>query len=183
MYWILAAICLLLLLLVPRLRPAAIAGLVILSALLLWGVIERVRGTDSANVAERGRPSTPAAITQSFPVDDIELTQVELTGAGAPFQLTGRATNRSAQMRLKSFMVDITRHDCFEGALDPSGCIVRWHSRQWVEVGVPPQGARDFVTSIWERGDVTRLQGEARDEFKVIAASGEPHQGSVNLER
>jgi hypothetical protein len=84
-------------------------------------------------------------------------------------------------MRLKSFMLDITRHDCFEGALDPSGCVVRWHSRQWVEVSVPPQEARDFVTSIWERGDVTRLIGKSRDEFKVIAASGEPHERSVPL--
>ena len=183
MYWILAAICLLLLLLVPRLRPAAIAGLVILGALLLWGVVERVLGTDSANAPERGRPSTPAAVTQNFPVEDIELNQVELTGAGAPFRLTGRVTNRSAQMRLKSFMLDITRHVCFEGALDPSGCVVRWHSRQWVEISVPPQETRDFATSVWERGDVTRLQGKGRDEFELIAASGEPHQGSANLER
>lgn len=183
MYWILAAICLLLLLLVPRLRPAAIAGLVILGALLLWGVIERVRGTDAANAPERGRPSAPASVAQSFPVTNVELNHIELTGAGAPFRLAGRVTNTSAQMRLKSFMLDITRHDCYEGALDPSGCIVRWHSRQWVEVGVPPQEARDFVTSIWERGDVTRVQGKARDEFKVIAASGEPQQGSLTLER
>lgn len=183
MYWILAAICLLLLLLVPRLRPAAIAGLVILSALLLWGVIERVRGTDSADTIERGRPSTPAAITQSFPIEDIELSGVLLTGAGAPFKLAGRVSNASAQMRLKSFMVDITRHDCYEGALDPSGCVVRWHSRQWVEVGVPPQQARDFDTSIWERGDATRLMGQSRDEFKIVAASGEPQVGSTPLER
>lgn len=183
MYWILAAICLFLLLLVPRLRPAAIAGLVILGALLLWGVIERVRGNDPANLPERGRPSTPAAVTQTFPVEDLELNEIALTGAGAPFKLSGRVTNNSAHMRLKSFMLDITRHDCYEGALDPSGCVVRWHSRQWVEVGVPPQEARDFVTSIWERGDVTRVQGKARDEFKIIAASGEPHHGSATLER
>jgi hypothetical protein len=183
MYWILAAICLLALLMVPRLRPAAVAGLVILGALLLWGVIERVRGTDPADLPERGRPSTPAAVTQSFPLEDVVLDTVELTGAGAPFKLSGRVSNASAQMRLKSFMIDITRHDCYEGALDPSGCVVRWQSRQWVEVGVPPQEARDFVTSIWERGDVTRVVGKSRDAFKVIAASGEPHEGSAIVER
>lgn len=183
MYWILAAICLLVMLLVPRLRPVAAVGGLILGALLLWGVIERVRGTDPADVLERGRPTTPATATRPFALEDIDLSQVALSGGGAPFKLAGRVTNRSAQMRLKSFMLDITRRDCYEGALDPSGCVLRWHSRHWIEVGVPPQQARDFATSIWERGDATRVLGSAKDEFQIVAASGEPVAGSLPLER
>ena len=183
-YWILAAIFLLVMLAVPKMRPVAAVGCVILGGLLLWGVIERVRGIDPGTVPERGRPTTPAAATQSFPLEELQLSDLKLEGGGAPFRLTGRAANQSTELRLKSLMLDISRRDCYEGALDPSGCAVIWRGRHWVKVSVPPQQARDFATSIWARGDAARVVGTKRDEFQIVAASAEPaSRESQSLER
>jgi hypothetical protein len=184
MYWILAAIFLLLMFAVPKLRPVAVVGCVILGGLLLWGVIERLRGTDPASLPERGRPTTPAAVTRTFPLEDLQLSDLKLEGGGAPFKFTGRVMNQSAEMRLKSMMLDITRRDCYEGALDPSGCVVIWRGRHWIELAVPPQQARDFASSIWARGDASRVVGTTRDDFKIVTASGEPaRQENSPIER
>ena len=183
-YWILAAIFLLVMLAVPKMRPVAAVGCVILGGLLLWGVIERVRGIDPDTVPERGRPTTPATATQTFPLEELQLSDLKLEGGGAPFRLTGRAANQSTELRLKSLMLDISRRDCYEGALDPSGCAVIWHGRHWVKVSVPPQQARDFAISIWARGDAARVVGTKRDEFQIVAASAEPSsRESQSLER
>ncbi len=178
MYWILAALFLLVMLAVPRLRPVAVIGCVILGGMLLWGVFERVRGTDPDNQPERGRPTTPAAMSQALPPEDLELVGLKLSGGGAPFRLTGEVMNRSSNLRLKSFMLDIRRRDCYEGALDPSGCVVLWGVRQWIELSVPPQQTREFAISIWARGDAPRAVGTLRDDFKVVTASGEPGTSS-----
>jgi hypothetical protein len=183
-YWILAAIFLLLMLAVPKMRPVAAVGCVILGGLLLWAVIERVRGPDPGAVPERGRPTTPVTATRTFPLEELQLSNLKLEGGGAPFRLTGRATNRSTELGLKSLMLDISRRDCHEDALDPSGCAVIWRGRHWVEVSVPPQQARDFATSIWARGDAARVVGTTRDDFQIVAASAEPApQESHSLER
>jgi hypothetical protein len=173
MYWILAAIFLLVMLAVPRLRPIAIVGCVILGGLLAWGVAQRLRGTDPAQLPERGRPTTPAIRLQAVPVEQVKISGLQLTGGGAPFRLTGRVMNVSETIRLKSFMLDISRRDCHPDTLDPSGCAILWHGRQWIELSVPPQEERDFAVSIWARGDAPRQLGTLRDAFEVVAASGE----------
>jgi hypothetical protein len=173
MYWILATLFLLVMLAVPRLRPIAVVGCVILGGLLVWGVAQRLRGTDPAQLPERGRPTTPATILQTLPIEQVKVSNLQLTGGGAPFRLTGRVMNESATLRLKSFMLDISRRDCHSDSLDPSGCALLWHVRQWIELSVPPQEERDFAVSIWARGDAPRQLGTLRDTFDVAAASGE----------
>ncbi len=179
MYWILAALLLIVMLAVPKLRPVALVGLMILGAMLAWGMLERLRGVDPDQQVERGRPTTPATMLQAIPEEEIELHDLTLSGGGAPFRLTGSVSNQSSSVRLTSLMLDITRRDCHEGALDPSGCTVLWQTRQWVELSVPPQERRDFAVSIWARGEAPRAVGTTQDEFKIIAASGQP----VKVER
>jgi hypothetical protein len=173
MYWILAAVFLLIMLAVPRLRPIALVGCVILGGLLAWGVAQRLRGTDPAQLPERGRPTTPATVLQSLPIEQVKISGLQLTGGGAPFRLSGRVMNESETLRLKSFMLDISRRDCHAGALDPSGCALLWRGRHWIELSVPPQEEREFAVSIWARGDAPRQLGTARDEFEIVAASGD----------
>lgn len=174
MYWILAVILLIVMLAAPKLRPAALVGFVILIGMLGWGVLGRLRGGDAVQQPERGRPTTPAATLQAFPLDGIRLDNFALSGGGAPFQLTGRVANESSDLLLTSMTLDIVRRDCYEGALDPSGCALLWQTRQWIDLFVPPQEERNIATTIWARGDAPRAVGTVRDEFKLVAASGRP---------
>lgn len=174
MYWVLAAIFLLVALAVPKLRPIGIVGSVILGLMLGWGVLQRLRSQEPGDLPVRGSPASPATVSSPFPLTDLQVANLHLSGSGAPFELRGHITNESAQMRLKSFTVEIARRDCFEGALDPSGCAVLWQSRQWVELTLPPGTDREFSSSFWARGDVPRVRGTIQDEIRVVAAEGEP---------
>jgi hypothetical protein len=173
MYWILAALFLLVTLTVPRLRPFAVVGCVILGGMLTWAVIQRVRDTDPGQLQERGRPTTPAALVRSIPLEQVELNDAKLTGGGAPFKFTGRVANHSSTLQLKSLMLDISRRDCHASALEPSGCAPGWRGRHWVELSVPPNQERQFAVSIWARGDAPRSLGTVHDEFEIVAANGE----------
>lgn len=175
MYWILATIFILIALVVPRLRPVGVIGCVLLGAMLLWGVLDRLRGgsQDEPPVQQRGRPTSPGTMMQPVAFDEIVVDQLELTGSGAPYELKGRIENKSGTV-LRSVTMLVTRRDCFEGALDPTGCVVQWQDRHWMPVSVPPGQTRDFATSVWMRGAAPRARGTLKDSFEVVAASGEP---------
>ena len=46
---------------------------------------------------------------------------------------------------LRSVTIRVTRRDCYEGALDPSGCAMLWQDEHWIPVAVPAGQSRDFV--------------------------------------
>lgn len=173
MYWVLASVLLIIALTVPRLRPIAIGGGVVLGLMLGWGVLQRLRSHEPAQLPTRGSPTSPASVVSPFPAEQLEASNLRLTG-GAPFELQGHIANRSADMRLKSFTVTIARRDCYEGALDPSGCVVLWQGQQWVELALAPGEGREFSSSFWTRGEVPRVRGTIQDEIRIIAAEGEP---------
>jgi hypothetical protein len=174
-YWILATIFILIALVVPRLRPIGVIGCILLGAMLTWGVVQRLRGSsdaEQAQVQQRGRPSSPAATLRNIAPDQVVVGDLQLVGSGAPFQLRGRIENKSNAL-LKSVTILITRRDCFDGALDPTGCAVLWQDRHWVSVAIPPQQARDFSSSIWMRGGAPGGRGTIKNYFEVVAAAGE----------
>jgi hypothetical protein len=175
-YWILATIFLVIALAVPRWRPIGVVGCVILGVMLAWGMVQRLRGNDSTqtqSTQQRGRPATPAAALQSVSLDLVVAEDLQLSGGGAPYDLKGRITNRSRDVLLKSVTIRMTRRDCYEGALDPTGCALLWQDQHWTAVAIPPGQAREFATSIWMRGAAPRPRGTSRDTFEVIAATGE----------
>jgi len=142
--------------------------------MLLWGVIDRLRGgsDDEPVVQQRGRPTSPATALQTISAESIVVDSLQLTGGGAPFEFSGRIENKSDAL-LRSVTVLVTRRDCFEGALDPSGCVVLWQDRHWVPLSVPPKQTRDFSTAVWMRGAAPRARGTLEDSFEVVAATGE----------
>lgn len=174
MYWILAAICLLIAFAVPRLRPAGIVGCVLLFVMLGWGMIQRWRAAGPSHPPAREAPVTPGSSLGSFPLDAVSASQLQLTGGGAPFQLRGQLANASRDWTLRSVTLQVTRRDCFSGALDPSGCDALWQTQQWISLSVPPQEMRHIATSIWAHGSAPRIRGTAQDSFKIVAATGEP---------
>jgi len=97
---------------------------------------------------------------------------VKMSGGGAPFELRGRIENKS-DAQLKSVTLLVTRRDCFEGALDPTGCAVLWRDKHWISIVIPPGEARDFSSQVWMRGAAPRVRGTLKDSSEVVAASGE----------
>jgi hypothetical protein len=172
-YWVLAAIFLLIALTLPRWRFVGVTGTVVLVLMLGWGMLERLRDTDPADAAGRGSPAAPTAAVRPLPLTSLKAVNLRLTGSGAPFELRGHVTNLSSGMRLKSFSVQIERRDCYAEALDPSGCVTLWTGRQWVELALNPGQDREFSSSFWARGEVPRSRGQIRDEILIVAADGE----------
>jgi hypothetical protein len=174
-YWILATIFIVIALAVPRYRPIGIVGCVLLGAMLTWGVVQRLRApVDDVQpqVQQRGRSTSPAAALQIIAPEQVVVENMKLSGSGAPFEVHGRIENKSDAL-LKSITLLVTRHDCFEGALEPTGCTVLWQDRHWISIAIPPGEARDFSNAVWMRGAAPRERGTVKDTFEVVAASGE----------
>ncbi|WP_153067422.1 hypothetical protein [Steroidobacter cummioxidans] len=184
-YWILATIFILVALAVPRLRPVGIVGCVVLGAMLTWAVVQRLRApADDAQptVQQRGRPTSPAAALQVIAPDQVHVADMKMSGGGAPFELRGRIENTS-DVQLKSVTLLVTRLDCFEGALDPTGCIVLWQDRHWIPIAIPPGATRDFSSSVWMRGTAPGVRGTLKDSFEVVGASGESPPPDTKADR
>jgi hypothetical protein len=174
-YWILATVFIVVALTIRRLRPLGIVGCIVLATMLGWGMVQRLRGNDggqSRAVEQRGRPSSPATALRSVPLSMVTADNLRLTGGGAPFELKGRIANQSSYM-LRSVTIRLTRRDCYEGALDPSGCAKLWQDERWISIVVPPRQSQDFVDVIWMHGDALRTRGTVQDTFELIAAAGE----------
>ncbi|HEY5756392.1 MAG TPA: hypothetical protein VIU34_11250 [Steroidobacter sp.] len=159
---------------VPRYRPVGVIGCVLLGAMLTWGVVQRLRAPpddDQPQVQQRGRPTSPAAAVQIIALEQVQV-DMKVSGGGAPFELRGHIENKSDAL-LKSITLLVTRRDCFEGALEATGCTVLWQDRHWISIVVPPGEGRDFSNSVWMRGAAPRVRGTVKDTFEVVAASGE----------
>lgn len=143
--------------------------------LLSWGMVQRLRGQSAADpqAPTRGLPSSPALLIKSFPLESLALSELAMTGGGAPFELRGRIENQSRELRLTSIMLEVIRSDCFEGALDPSGCVMLFRDRRFVPVAVAPLQQREFAASFFAHGSAMRPRGTTRDEFKLLAAEGD----------
>jgi hypothetical protein len=174
-FWAFAASVLILLLTITISNRGVvrIVGGIALAALLAVGLAQRLANRPAPD-GERGKPISPAAVISAVPLDAIELDELTLSGNGAPFELRGQIQNLSTDTRLRSITLQIVRRDCFEGALDPSGCVVIWQDQHWVQADVPPQGERKFAGSFYAHTNVPRPRGTLKDEFRLIAASGHP---------
>jgi len=104
---------------------------------------------------------------------------LHLSGSGAPFELRGRIANNTGDITLRSVTIRLIRRDCYEGAVDPSGCAKLWQDDHWIALAVPAGQSRDFVEAIWMHGNAPRARGTMQDTFELIAAAGE----GVELEK
>jgi hypothetical protein len=182
-YWILAAVFIIIALTRPRLRPLGIVGCVVLGAMLAWGVVQRLRSEDPAQAPaaqQRGKPASPAAALRSVPLTLVAVENLRLSGGGAPFELRGRIVNNSSDIMLRSVTIRLIRRDCYEGALDPSGCAKLWQDDHWIAITLAAKESRDFVEVIWMHGNAPRARGTLQDTFELLAASGE---GGTELEK
>lgn len=153
----------------------AVAG-VLLTALLLSGVVIRLMSDTSDLETQRGSPSSPAAAVTAIPLEAIQVDDLKLTGGGAPFELRGKVRNTSEDTHVRSITLRIGRRDCHEDSQDPSGCTLIWQDQHWIPVNVPANSERTFTTSFYARTPVSRLRGTLKDDYSLIAATGEPQE-------
>ena len=182
-YWILATVFIVIALSQPRLRPLGIVGCIVLGAMLSWGVVQRLRSEDPSQAPaaqQRGKPASPAAVLSSVPLTMVAVESLRMTGSGAPFELRGRIVNNTPDTTLRSVTIRVIRRDCYEGALDPSGCAKLWQDDHWIATTVPAGQSRDFVDAIWMHGNAPRARGTVQDTFELTAAAGE---GGIELEK
>ncbi|HKQ15952.1 MAG TPA: hypothetical protein VJT80_21110 [Steroidobacteraceae bacterium] len=182
-YWILATVFIVIALSQPRLRPLGVVGCVVLGTMLAWGIVQRLRSEDASQAAavqQRGKPASPAAELRSVPLTMVAAANLRLSGGGAPFELRGRIANNTSDITLRSVTIRLIRRDCYEGAVDPSGCVKLWQDDHWIALTVPAGQERDFVEAIWMHGNAPRARGTVQDTFELTAAAGE---GGVEIEK
>ena len=175
MLWICAALTLLSIVsvIVSQSGPVRGAAFALLAILLGVGLFQRLLREPNAG-QERGRSVSPAAVVASIRLDLISAEHLALSGAGAPFELRGRITNGSQELRLSSVTFSLKRRDCHSASLDPQGCDTVWEDQHWLPLTVPAGESREFATAIWAHSTIPRIRGSVRDEIAVVAATGEP---------
>jgi hypothetical protein len=152
-----------------------VIGGVLLVGLIVLGLVLRLANqTGPDSETSRGKPASPAAAVAAMSLDAIKVDQVKLSGGGAPFEVRGIIHNLSDDTQVRSITLRMTRRDCHAGALDPSGCVVILQDQHWIPTTVPPQSERQFATSFYARTPVSSVRGTLKDEFRLVAASGEP---------
>ena len=174
MYWIIAALVLVLTLTVPKLRRAGVIIAVILLVLLGWAIqrSDPWAPTTEATQQREASRTLPVPNTDSPPLSALNAEHLLLTGSGAPWTLTGRLTNTSQTHRITSVTFKIERRDCYTSAPDPSGCVLQWQGSDTAFVDLPPNEWREFSSAIWLHGSLPRPRGETRDSFQVTAVDG-----------
>lgn len=170
MLWILFSVALLVMVIVSGSHRLRVVFAVLALTMLIIGVTVRLKSEhdhagDPANVTPPAATISPSV---QIEVSNVVASDLKMAGSGAPWELTGSIENRLPQQALRSITFRITRSDCYEGALDPSGCVVLWQGDHQIELRVPPHESRAFSSSIWPHGTAARAKGTVKDEIKVI---------------
>ena len=149
------------------------AGCILLACLLAWGLLQRLLQPPT-EVPERRQSVSAGVEVATIALDTVSATELVLTGGGAPFELRGRISNQSRDVRLESVTLKLERRDCHPGALQPDGCDVIFQDQHWLSLTVPAGESREFTSSIWAHSSVPRARGTIKDEISLAAATGTP---------
>jgi hypothetical protein len=171
--WLVALAILVVVVALVGLRRFGLAAGLFAAALFALAVYKRLATPPmpDVEVMRRNPPATPGSILNRVPVELVD-GDIAITGGGAPFTFAGTVTNRSNEYIVTSITVQARRLDCYEAAIDPSGCDVLWQREKWIDVRVPPQESRRFSVSDWARDTQPRPKGAVRDEISIVRAGG-----------
>lgn len=171
--WVPALILLVVLTLILGIKRIwTVLGLVVV-CLFAIAVFRRLT-TAPEEAVEKPPTFTPAAAIESLPADQAQADDLSISGSTAPWAFRGTIINHNKEHTLLSATIRITRRDCFEGALDASGCVVLWEGSKRVNLEIPPGQQQQFLEAISPHGSVTRAQGTLKDEFQLTGLTGRP---------
>jgi hypothetical protein len=170
--WIAALILLVVLTLILGVKRIwTVLGLAV-AGLFVIAVVRRLATTPEQPAEVPTATIRPAAAIISLPLDRAEVADLAITGITAPWKFQGRVLNRDPDYTLVSATIRIVRRDCYEGALDPTGCVLLWEGSKRVSLSVPPGQQQQFVEQVSPRGSVARAQGTVKDEFELVGLTG-----------
>ena len=172
-FWVVLILLSILALTVSQRGPVRTAGTVILVAGLAVVLTLRLLRPNDA-LPTRSKSVSPAAVVATVDLQQVSISDLVLSGGGAPFELRGRISNTSQDMQLSTLTLGLKRRDCYAGSLDPQGCETLWEDQHWMPLTVPAGESRDFATVIWAHNSIPRAHGTVRDEIVVVAATGQP---------
>lgn len=170
--WIPAVILLVVLTLILGVKRIWTVLALVAVCLFALAVYRRLSAVQEDTTDTDAVTSTPAAAIESLPPSQATIEDVAITGSNAPWEFRGTVLNRATTHTLVSATVRITRRDCYEGALDPSGCVVLWEGSKRVNLATPPSGQQRFAEQVSPRGSVPRAQGVVEDEFELVRVTG-----------
>ncbi|MET0657524.1 MAG: hypothetical protein ABW110_05130, partial [Steroidobacteraceae bacterium] len=170
--WVPAVILLVVLTLILGVKRIWTVLALVAVGLFAIAVYRRLATTPDETAETAPATLTPAAAIESLPPDQATVRDLTITGSNAPWDFRGTILNRSGNYILLSATIRIARRDCYEGAMDPSGCVVLWEGSKRVNLQTPPDQQQQFVESISPRGSVPRAQGQVKDEFQLVGLTG-----------
>jgi hypothetical protein len=156
-------------------------GIVLSVVLLLLLIGFNITSTTAVN---DGKPSTqpstmtaakiqsPSRATVSLPIATVQLTDMQLNGSGAPWQLSGRVSNADHESVIKSFTLRVTRLDCPTTLVASADCSLNWQGEHTVHMQLAPNATQSIDEAIWSHDAVPRLKGVARFDIVVTDVQG-----------
>ena len=170
--WIPAVILLVVLTLILGVKRIWTVLALVAVGLFAIAVYRRLATTPEEAVENAPSAFTPAAAIESLPPARAIVSDLTITRSTAPWEFRGTVLNRSDDHTLLSATIRITRRDCYEGAMDPSGCVLLWEGSKRVNLQTPPGQQQPFAESISPHGSVPRAQGQIKDEFQLVGLTG-----------
>jgi hypothetical protein len=151
--------------LTKRYRRVGMPLCAIMIALIIWQTVSEV--TEISKPVTVSSASSSSAFVVSLSPSAVQLSDMELTGNGAPWRLRGKLTN-SAAVAISAVTVEITRHSCNSVTSEFASCKLVWQGIHTVRIKVPAGASEPFENDIWSHTPVSRQVGVIRDNFQVI---------------
>ncbi|MGC3981256.1 MAG: hypothetical protein QM808_08365 [Steroidobacteraceae bacterium] len=134
-----------------------------MALLLLW---LNIHVAPSATTSIHSTSSSSNTSVKELPT--AQLQDVQLTGNGAPWRLTGSVQNTS-NFALRALTLNIERLDCPAADAKSTDCTLLWRGSRVTRVEVAPMGNGKIDESFYSHDAVPRLSGVARDGITLTA--------------
>jgi hypothetical protein len=154
-----------------KFRRVGVVLSVVLLLLLSWFNIAPptgVRGAKSPSASSSNSLSSKSSPVINLSADTVKLIDMQLSGSGAPWQLTGRAHNANIELVIRAFTLRFTRLDCPTITAVAEDCTRNWQGEHTVRLQLAPAATQKVDEAIWSHEAVPRLKGVARVDIVVL---------------
>src|SRR5882757_7524287 len=154
-----------------KFRRVGVVLSIVLLLLLIWFNIAPptgVSGVKSPSASSSSSLSSKSTPAINLSADTVKLIDMQLSGSGAPWQLSGRAHNANTDLVIRALTLRVTRLDCPTVAAAAEECIRNWQGEHTVRLHLAPAATQKIDEAIWSHEAVPRLKGIARVDIVVV---------------